>query len=294
MLNAVAQCVAAELAARGFMTDPLCGKLVGARMADRGEREFQCLRKESVSLASFPAMCIHHLGVGASFTEFLICGLPLDRGLKSELATLGGIAHAIFAVFDALLDVSRCVPVLFGNNPQLSADSETCGKQQLVLDLVDLYFRKLDSLPATAPPVRRLLEQAIQRLYKAELRTADPNALRWSTWWRKNALPIVIMGLPAWLHMRESYQSEFAGHVLWLGRVGEFLGWLDDAADYERDASAGSANWLRLRHKSSIDDCARRIAAKGRLVLNSWDSRNADSPVRDTFTVIAWNWLSVT
>jgi hypothetical protein len=293
MLNALAQCLAAELAASGFTTDPLCGKLVAARMADRGEWEFQCLCQESASLASFPAMCIHHLGVGASFTEFLICGLPLDRALKCELATLGGIAHAIFAVFDALLDVSGCVPVLFGDNPQLSADSETSGKQQLVLDLVALYFRKLDSFPATTPPVRRLLEQAIQRLYKAELKTAAPNALRWSTWWRKNALPIVIMGLPAWLHMRDSDQSDFAQHLMWLGRVGEFLGWLDDASDYERDAAAGSANWLRLHHES-IDDCARRIAAKGRRVLNFWDSRNADSPVRDTFTFLAWNWLSAT
>jgi hypothetical protein len=291
MPNAVARSLAAELAAMGFMPNPLRAKLVGSRMADRGEQEFTCLRKESAALDSFRTVCAHYLGTGASLTEFLISGLTLDREVKSQIATLGGIANTIIGVFDKLLDDSQCVPVLFGDNPQLSADSEICGKQKLVLDLVDLYFRKLDSLNATALRVRALLELAIRRFYQAELGTAA-NALSWSAWWRKNALLTVIMGLPAWLHMRDSDHFRFREHLMWLSRVGEFLGWLDDAADYESDAAAGSANWLLLWHESSINNRIGRIAAKGQRVLRFWDARNADSPARDTFMVIAWMWLN--
>jgi len=292
MPNAVAKTVAAELAGMGFMPHPLCGKLVGSRMANRGEQEFRCLCKESSSVGPFRTVCAQYMGTGASLTEFLISGLNLDREVKSEIATLGGIANTIVSVFDKLLDSSGCVPVLFSDNPQFSADPEICAKQRLVVDLVELYYGRLRLFSSTAPRVRTLLDRAIRRLYQAELRTAVPNAMPWSAWWRKDALLTIIMGLPAWLQMRDNDQLEFAKHLMWLGRVGEFFGWLDDASDYEIDSATGSANWLHLRHESSVHDCARRIAAKGQRVLKFWDSRNGDSPERDTFTVISWMWLT--
>jgi hypothetical protein len=293
MLDAVAKNVADELAGKGFMPNPLRAKLVGSRMALRGEQEFKSLAEAGgPSLDCFRALCTRCLGVGASLTAFLISGLPLDKRVRAEIETLGGIANTIVAVFDSLLDVSQSAPVLFAADPQFSDDASICASQKLVCNLVDLYFRKLDLLSTTAPRVRLLLERAIQRLYEAELRTAEPNRMQWSAWWRKNALLMIIMGLPAWLQMRDSDESEFAAHVMWLGRVGEFFGWLDDASDYELDQMTGGANWLRQRHESSIKECARRIAAKGQRVLSFWDARNSDSRARDTFTVIAWMWLN--
>ena len=291
MLTGVAQSLTAELAAIGFMPESLGIKLVGARIADRAECEFERLSQNIAPPKRWRALCVHHLGIGASFTEFLIAGLPLEREFKSKVASLGGIAHTIYALFDALLDVSQAPPVLFAGDPRFAADPEIRGKQELVVSLVNLYFQKL-SLLSGAPRIHALLERVIRRLHEAELRSAMPRQIERKTWWRKNALPIVVMGLPAWLSTPPESKIRFAEHIMWLGRVGEFLGWLDDFSDYERDGASGHANRLRLENSVSIEAHARRAAAMARRILGFWDSRNGISPARDTFTVIAWTWLT--
>jgi len=293
MLTAVAQTLAAELAATGFMPDPLGVKLVGARIADRGEYEFARLSQAIVPPQCLRAVCAHHLGIGASFTEFLAGGLPLDREFGSEVASLGGIAHTIFALFDALLDVSECAPELFGGDTRFAADPTIRSEQELVVRLVELYFHKLGMLCSGASRVRALLERTIHKLYAAEIQSALRGEIGWKTWWRKNALPIVVMGLPAWFFIPRNSKIEFVEHMLWLGRVGEFLGWLDDFSDYERDCASGHANRLRLQDEVSIKPCARRVAARGQRVLRYWDLHNEVSPARDTFTVVAWKWLAI-
>jgi hypothetical protein len=292
MLDAIALSLAADLAASGFAPDPLSVKLVGARIADRGAFEFECLPSTITPPKPLRSLCAHHLGMGASLTEFLIGGVSPDRDFIAAAASLGGIAHTIFAVFDALLDVSHCVPQLFGGDSVLASDPEIRSRQQLVIELVNLYFLRLSLFPPDSLRVRALLDRAIRRLYDAELHSAMPAEVCWKTWWRKNALPIIVMGLPAWLSIRPEGKIGFPQHLQWLGRVGEFLGWLDDFADYEQDCALGNANRLRLQDAISMEACARRVAAKGRRVLSFWDSHNSVSPARDTFRVIVWTWLA--
>ena len=301
MSGALSERLAAELATAGFMPDRLLIKLVGGRIAERGDEEFERLVPKVRAMESHRRVCAHHLGIGASLTDFLISGLPLDRASRSEISSLGGIAHTIYAVFDYLLDVSGSAPELFGTAnstdarpAQLSTDPAVRGKPELVSELVQLYFRKSKAMASKAPRVYELLERGIQKLYSAELRTSTQPEIRWSTWWRKNALPIILMGLPAWIlaPAEEASKISFADHLRWLGRVGEFFGWLDDVSDYDRDCASGQANRLRRNGTVSIEGLARRVTAKGERVLGLWDSWNEISAARDTFRVIVWTWLT--
>jgi hypothetical protein len=244
------------------------------------------------SVARFESFCVHHLGTGASLTEFLVSGLGLQREHLSHIASLGGIAHAIYAAFDGLLDSAGSVPELFGKGRMRAANATVPAMHGLVTELVEYYFERLRTLASGPQPPKAILEQAIHRLYAAELRSASGRALEWNTWWRKNALPIVIMGLPGWFQPWHESKIRFSEHLSWLARVGEFFGWLDDFADYEEDYASGHANWLRFANQASIETIARRAAAKGRRVLHFWDKLNQPSPARDTFLVIVWMWLS--
>jgi hypothetical protein len=291
MPDRVAAILAGELARSGFEPEPLTVKLVGARMADRGADEFDRLARSIPRVSQFESFCVHHLGAGASLTEFLVSGTGREREHLSEIAFLGGIAHTIYAAFDRLLDSVGSVPELFGRLPFADHDSAITAEQRLVIELVDFYLQRLHRLASKSPGVEAFIERAIHRLYEAELRSGSGHALAWKTWWRKNALPIVVMGLPVWLLTCNKSKIRFPDHLLWLGRVGEFFGWVDDFADFEQDYACGHANWLRLASQDSISSLARRVAAKGRRVLHLWDERNQPGPARDTFLVIVWMWL---
>lgn len=288
----LAQMLAAELAASGFRPDPLLVKLVGSRIADRGKCELERVALAKLADSALHDVCAYHLGMGASFTEFLIRSLRLPRELRLSVASLGGIAHTIYALFDALLDESRCAPEIFGNRWQPSEQASVAVKQRLVLDLVDLYFRRLYAFACDDFKLRMLLERAIRKLYDAEVESAKSASIRRSVWWRKNALPILVMGLPGWLTAANRSTISFSEQIVWLGRIGEFLGWVDDFADFERDSASGQPNRLRDQPEDKLGSLARRAAAKGRRVLHSWDSHNDASAERDTFTVIVWEWLA--
>ncbi|HZS55168.1 MAG TPA: hypothetical protein VFA65_12245 [Bryobacteraceae bacterium] len=291
MQTPLADFLVQELGLAGFAPDPLLIKLVASRMADRGANEFQNLRGRLGEVEHLRCKCMYHLGVGASLTEFLVAGLPLSRDARREVASLGGIAHTIYAVFDTLLDTSGSVPELFGEQTRLSGDPEIRSQQQLVLDLVKLYFAKLNSLPELNGRIQVMTARAIERLYRAELHSAQPGDVTFSTWWRKNALPIVIMGLPGWISASGKSTISFTEHLLWLGRVGEFFGWVDDFSDYEKDRASGQANRLKLMEKTSLRSFARNTATKGKRILRLWESRNDDPATRNTFTVVVWTSL---
>ena len=290
--ESIARILATELARRGFRPEPLTVKLVGARMADRGADEFDSLAQSVADIARFDNFCVHHLGAGASLTEFLVSGMGLAKEHLLEVASLGGIAHAIYAAFDGLLDSVGIAPELFGGAPCAGHDSAMPAQQRLVTWLVEFYFERLRSLSPKSPRMEAFIERAIHRLYEAELQSARGAALKWRTWWRKNALPIIVMALPGWLLTCNQSKMRFSEHLLWLGRVGEFFGWIDDFADYEHDYACGHANWLRHVTGLPVEAVARRVAAKGQRVIHFWDRRNQAGPARDTFLVIVWMWLN--
>ncbi len=299
----VARLLSHQLAAAGLKPEPLCLKMVWARMRNRGEEEFERLALGNGYGADFRLFCRHHLGVGASLTEFLVKGVQLDKQRSADVAFLGGLAHTIFSSFDSLLDANEEVPRLFEGASEFAAgENGQNTKQQFVLDLVRRYYETLTALaPLTETrKVRDLLDRAIRKLYDAELSSAKGDlkgglrarmpALR-VVWWRKNALPIVVMGLPCWLWKPGSTNIQFMEHLRWLAAVGEFFGWIDDFADYETDGIAGHTNRLRWEGANCSELQAHRVAQKGRLLLDFWDSKNETSPVRDTFKVILWTWL---
>lgn len=292
MLSPVARLLAVELEAAGFKPDSLCAKMVGARIAFRGEEEYRNLPESITAAGAFRRTSEHHLGIGASLTDFLVSGLGLGVEQRAEVATLGGIAHLIYAVFDELLDHDGCVPDLFSKSPVASLAAGLGSKHQFVNQLVETYFERLGPVADGTGHVRSLLEKAIRRLHQAELESAASPASVRQVWWRKNALPIAVMGMPAWLHRISERYISFTEHVQWLVRVGEFFGWLDDFSDYERDQASGHLNRLRLERTTSIEALAQRVGDKGRRVLFLWDSQNRDSPARDTFRVLVWTWLT--
>ena len=291
MAEAVAELLATELDKLGFAPELLLTKLVGSRVGRRGEDEFQFLSARFQDVGTLRAVFTHHLGIGASLTEFLIAGLSLPPEIRAQVALLGGIAHTIYALFDSLLDGSGCVPELFGAQKRIAAGCDT-HKQELLLRLVELYFERLHSLPAQATGVRALIERTIQKLYEAELKSSTPGQITRSVWWRKNVLPIVVMALPAWLSAADQSNMRFTEHLIWLGRVGDFLGWLDDFSDYEKDHASGQANRLRGYEQTQFAKLARQTAIRGQLVLRLWDSRNTNPAARNTFTVMAWTSLT--
>lgn len=292
MLSPVARLLAAELAAAGLAPDSLTAKLVGARIVDRGEEEYRKLPESITAIGGWRRISMHHLGVGASLTDFLVSGVGMNPERRAEVASLGGIAHLIYALFDHLLDVEGCVPNLFSTSPATPPAQAVESKHLLVNQLVETYFKRLGPAATGMERVRVLLEKAIRRLHRAELQSARSPASFRQVWWRKNALPLAVMGMPAWLREASRRYIGFTEHVQWLVRVGEFFGWLDDFSDYQRDLASGHLNRLTLEHTVSVEALARRVGSKARRILFLWDSRNCDSPARDTFRVLVWTWLT--
>jgi len=291
MADRVAELLITELDKLGFAPELLLSKLVGSRVGRRGEDEFGFLSSCFPDVGNLREMFTHHLGIGASLTEFLIAGLSLTPETRAQVASLGGIAHTIYAVFDSLLDGSGCVPELFGAHKRIAAGGDT-HNQQLLVRLVELYFERLNSLPTRATSVRTLLERTIQKLYAAELKSSVPGQIARSAWWRKNVLPVVVMALPAWFSATDQSNIRFTEHLFWLGRLGDFLGWLDDFSDYEKDRASGQANRLRSYQQTQFAELAHQTAIRGQLVLRLWDSRNVNPAARNTFTVMAWTSLT--
>jgi hypothetical protein len=287
----IADLLIEELAAVGFAPDSLLIKLVASRIADRGRCEFALLPDRFHEVGPWRSKCTYHLGIGASLTEFLIAGLELQQTIRLELASLGAIAHTIYAIFDTLLDVSGSVPKLFSEQPEFSANPEIRYGQGILLDLVNLYFEKLNALPSQRAGIRMLIERTIRKLYAAELETATPSEITRKAWWRKNALSIFVMALPAWLSAGEGSNIGFTAHMMWLGRVGEFLGWVDDFSDFERDGESGQTNRLRWLNRSAIQVCAKRTALRGQRAFEVWNSRNSQSAFQNTFRVMVWTSL---
>jgi hypothetical protein len=279
--------------------------LVRSRIAARGEAELTRL-SGAIPVTGFRLFLIRHLGTGACLTEFLIAGTGADRVHASHVASLGGIANAIIAAFDHLVDTGKPADLLrlaqrlpFNPRPRelhlpvSTPEDNPDDLESLTYSLITLYFQRLRALKVTNPGILKLTERAIERMYRAEMRTATGSALvSRSVWWRKNTLPIAVMGLPAWLASGGG-PFKFGDHLRWLCRAGEFLGWIDDCADYEEDRDLGQANRIvTLAPNQSLESIARGIARLGQRVMTIWDDRNPISPARDTFDVIVWTWIN--
>ena len=92
---------------------------------------------------------------------------------------------------------------------------------------------------------------------------------------KKTALPLVALGLPAWLASPKLDEVRFDEHYRWLVRVGKFIRWVDDAADFELDGAAGASNLVRhaLARRGMAADAnalATAVAERGRRLVDEW------------------------
>ena len=295
MFKSLIDCVAEQLRSVGVTASRETMDRVSDRMIVRGWEDFHHLRSKVVTdLRPFQKPIVRSLGTGALLTEFVTAGVPVDGQNRAVLAALGGLVILIVSTFDVMLDEGGSVPVLFSASPIKPGSAEDA-RFTLLRELVDLYFRELQMLPNARGEVRVLTETAIHRMYAAEVRSVSESCISRTTWWRKNVLPFVVMGLPAWLGSRSLDAAAFRRHLTWLCRLGEFFGWLDDCVDYADDSATGRPNridsQLRRRPAASL---ARGIAAQAQRVMLQWDAANQSSPKRDVFAVMVWSWIENT
>jgi hypothetical protein len=195
----------------------------------------------------------------------------------------------IIAAFDSLLDEGG-LPPLFLDDLSVDCPPNSDLKTQFVSAFIREYFRILGAFSKRRGPVHILLEDTIRRMYKAEMDSNAQAIISRRNWWRKNVLPVIVMGTPVWLAGPAYTSASFRQHLLWLSRVGEFLGWVDDFADYSIDRISGHANRLCSVPGNEVNIAASRVARLGRRVLAEWDARNQPSPSRDAFVVMVSTW----
>jgi hypothetical protein len=231
--------------------------------------------------------------MGASLTDFLTAGVVSDHALRAQIASLGAVANAMYGLCDWLLDTVRGVPKLFQDAPQCGSEGPPRTHQQLIASLLNFYISELRRICYRKPEIGELTLRALKKLYAAELQSTSANAITRSAWWRKSALPIFVIALPGWISSEAGCRITIAGHLRWLGRTGELIGWVDDFADYENDCVSGDANRLKALDHDSILRVATKVAEQGRQVLRFWDLHNEQVAARNTFLVMIWSWLTV-
>ncbi len=285
--------LAGELMASGVTVDPAVRTQRTSRIWALGRREFARLREEiGVDLTAHERPCIRSLGVGAALTEFAISCIPLTRRERFALMALGGLAILMVSAVDSALDRGLPLPYLFPLDEETAGSGGAQPELAFIRSAVSLYFRRLASLPCARPQFRRIVETAIERMYAAELESVSCPHIGRRAWWRKNVLPIAILGIPAWIVAERCGPADFRRHLAWLCRLGEFFGWLDDCVDYSEDQANSHANRIdtRLQCMSQFQ-LVRSIAGQAKRVLAEWDAVNPAVPSRDYFTVVVWGWI---
>ncbi len=231
-------------------------------------------------------------GYGALMTEFLVAAVPVAPPSREHLVQLGAMANVIVSHFDEMVDGGRPRALLL---PQwaLRAAGTRAGRvgvrlmagvlpasSRLIALLVSEYFARLDALPYAArhARARRRLYRTVAEMYAEEGRTPrEWRRLRGTAaLQKKTALPLVVLGLPAWLAVPDEERSAYDRHRRWLTQVGKFIRWVDDAADVAIDRAAGASNMvvhaLSRRGRQCYDDAAlaAAIARRGRRLIEEW------------------------
>ncbi len=285
--------LAGELMTAGVSVDPGVRIQRTSRIWALGQREFARLREEiGVDLTAHEQPCIRSLGVGAALTEFAISGIPLTRRERFAVMALGGLAILMVSAVDSALDRGLQLPCLFPLDLKAASSGRVQSELSFIRSAVNLYFRRLAALPRARTQFRRIVETAIERMYAAELESVScPNISR-RAWWRKNVLPIAILGIPAWIVAERCSPADFRRHLAWLCRLGEFFGWLDDFVNYSEDQANSHANRIDTRLQfMSQSQLVRAIAGQAKRVLAQWDAVNPAGPARDYFAVVVWGWI---
>jgi len=271
--TSIATAIARQLSAAGNTPDPDRSRYISARLHHFGELQHRTVVPPP-QLASATSL----LGFGYVMTEFAIAPVIASQKPYADVLALGALANLIVCAYDALLD-SGHAPTRLLRDP-------------LIGRLVDLYFARLAGLPHAHRAVDRTLRRAIQRMYDAETATAGQPAASLREWRRKSALPFVVMGLPFWMTAPTFDFKRYREHLRWLYRLGQFFGWIDDAADLAGDRADGRLNYFCI---ATHPDAAQRIARCATRILQAWDAAvppgRYTRTLRETFLAVTWAWL---
>ena len=262
------------------------------------------------------ADCERVLGFGAMLTAFMLPPLSIDDALSREVCSLGAHANLLVSLFDQVADECPDAALPLSRATVQNA----CAKRgrvrliwhshagppiaRLLTRVLSAYVSRLDRLPYSSRhwSVRALHTRAIVSMHAAEIETLSPaKGASFRSIRRKSALPFVVMALPAWLGVEHAAAETFRAHLRWLYRVGNFVGYSDDAADLEADRAHGRPNRVaqslaREPNGSACDGdarLARSIASQGRRIMEqrrAWGSRAA-LVADDVLTTTVLSWL---
>jgi hypothetical protein len=287
--------IARTLRAAGLRPDPEYFDYIRARMYRHGELEYgRLLESAGPELERRAPHAIRLLGFGHVITEFSVAHLGIPGRPNRAVLSLGALSNLIVSLYDGLLDSGQDPERVLPRSRITGATGESKAGDPLLGSLVDLYFARLAALPHPNTAVHQTLRNAIVRMYDAERATSGPLGYTRTVWRRKSALPIVIMGLPVWMTVPLLENRVYRAHLQWLYRLGQFIGWIDDAADQHADRAAGRPNYFSAGTGPAL---ARRIARQGARIVEAW---NAGAPpcrygrtLLETFLAITWSWLGV-
>jgi hypothetical protein len=302
--------LARELAAAGLLPEADAFRLVASRIRAAGTAERRRLdgvlgvdgwrRLQRPLARERPEEdCVRLLGCGSELTRFAIAPVGLDRRSADAVASLGADVNLIVALFDRITESGTPVAdVLPPAALERAMDGGSGGDEAALLEpLVESYFARLRKLPAATCDAALVdqLRRCVLEMYDAEVRTLTRgHAVASEVLQKKNTLPFIVAGLPAWL-AGPGPRHRRAQHLRWLHALGLFLGRIDDAADLDEDAANGHPNEL-LGPAAEPDPnaAARVIAREGRDVLSGWTALsppNADDLA--VFKVTVASWLEV-
>lgn len=285
--QALRAALASELRTAGLIADPLRYRATCAAAFDRGDMQrarfgqridaaLVCSLSEALHRPHLEGDVTRILGFGDALTRFAAAPVRLDAAVEERVVELGALANLIVTMYDGCLDdasaagdpLPRDALARAWSLEEATADGSASAAQALLTRLVFEYRSRLIALGTG--PARELVERAIARMYAAERATREghnPAALL-----RKNALPFVVMGFPAWVAgSRTADDGCIRWHLAWLYRLGSFIGWVDDIIDLSADRAAGHPN--RVLDAFLADQVAglpAAVAARGRRVMKEW------------------------
>ncbi|MHA1916328.1 MAG: hypothetical protein ACW986_06650 [Promethearchaeota archaeon] len=264
--------------------------------------------------------CIRVLGFGHAITEFLIAPLDLaDKIKKKEVVRYGALANLIVCIFDHFLDTKQkksrnilphwILTIIFTEKYRFFLKiimKFRSNESKIVIKLMSLYSKFLLQLPS---PNRQLIvikeiKKLIYELYKAGIVVSENKIkLRKDLAIKlKRQLPFVIMGITGWAFKPNFSTQNYQWHIDWMYQVGEFFGWIDDAADLLDDTKTRHPNRILARRgtfggdHNSILQLISKIADQGKLIINEWKKNTLNSEeipldVKEILSSCVISWL---
>jgi hypothetical protein len=262
------------------------------------------------------ADCDRILGFGRLLTEFSAAPVGLSAGVEVRVARLGALANFIVTVYDQFVDLGQETAAVL---PRWVVEAAPTGSRPLSLQfrarfgrppvrfltrLVVSYFGELRQLQGSQQKQQEVDEllQVILTMYEAEVATihgapdhASARVLR-----RKSTLPFIVMGLPAWSVAAVNDDVTYRWHLSWLGRLGSFVGWIDDVVDLDDDLRARHPNRAGIACERRGPNADRALAAaigeRGRRLLDEWRVHVAfpsslKKEVADALPITLYSWF---